>query len=370
MSEQLRRTPLHAEHLRLGAKMVPFAGWSMPVQYPTGIRAEHRAVREAAGLFDVSHMGEFELSGPEALRLVQRVAVNDASRLEVGQAQYSALCLEDGGVLDDLLIYRTAEEDFLLVVNAANREEDFRWIRRHAEGMDLSLEDRSDDYALLALQGPRAAAILEPLADIVLDDVSYYRFARGRVAGVPTLIARTGYTGEDGFELYLGQEDAVRAWRALLEAGEGQGLLPAGLGARDTLRLEVGYPLHGSDLGPDRTALEAGLGWIVKLEREDFVGQRALARQKEEGVEWRLAGIRLAEKGFPRPGYPVVADGREVGVLTSGTVSPSLGVGIGLAYLPTALAQPGTRVAVRIRDRDVPGAVERPPFYRDGSIRR
>jgi aminomethyltransferase len=370
MSDALKETPLHGEHLRLGGKMVPFAGYAMPVQYPSGIQQEHRAVREGAGLFDVSHMGEFHLAGPDALSLLQEVTVNDASTLEVGQAQYSALCREDGGVIDDLLVYRTGEETWLLVVNAANREADWAQVSARAGGRELELEDRSDAVGLLALQGPASQEILAPLTDVPLESLGYYRCAAGTVAGVEALVARTGYTGEDGFELYLPAGETVPVWRALLEGGEATGLLPAGLGARDTLRLEMGYALYGNDLDREHTALEAGLGWIVKLDKGDFVGREALARQKEAGVERRLAGIRLTGRGFPRPGYPVVVDGAEVGILTSGTVSPTLGEGIALAYLPTALATPGTEVAIRVRDREIPGRVQRPPFYTEGSIRR
>ncbi|MFW5904787.1 MAG: glycine cleavage system aminomethyltransferase GcvT [bacterium] len=370
MTETLRTTPLHDEHTRLGAKMVPFAGYRMPVQYASGARAEHRAVREAVGLFDVSHMGEFHLEGPQALELLRRVAANDAGSLDVGQAQYSVLLTDQGTVIDDLLVYRTGEERYLLVVNAATRKGDWDWIGSHAGGLDLELEDRSDETALLALQGPGAQEVLQPLTDVELDDVAFYRFAHGQVAGVPALVSRTGYTGEDGFEIYHAAERAPEVWRALLEAGESAGIEPAGLAARDILRLEVGYPLYGNDLDREHTALEAGLGWVVKLDRHDFVGREALLRQKDEGVPRRLTGIRLTERGFPRPGYAVVHDGREVGQVTSGTVSPSLETGIALAYLPAELASPGTSVAVRVRDRDVEGVTQRPPFYEDGSLRR
>jgi aminomethyltransferase len=370
MTDTLHNTPLHDEHVRLEAKLVPYAGYQMPIQYPTGIRAEHQAVREAAGLFDVSHMGEFHLEGPQALALLQKVAANDAGTLSVGQAQYSALLTPEGTVIDDLLVYRTGQETWLLVVNAANREADWAQVSAHAGGRELELEARSDAVGLLALQGPASQEILAPLTDVPLESLGYYRCAAGRVAGVEALVARTGYTGEDGFELYLPAGETTPVWRTLLEGGEATGLLPAGLGARDTLRLEMGYALYGNDLDLEHTALEAGLGWIVKLDKGDFVGREALARQKEAGVERRLAGIRLTGRGFPRPGYPVVVDGAEVGILTSGTVSPTLGEGIALAYLPTALATPGTEVAIRVRDRDIPGRVQRPPFYTEGSIRR
>lgn len=369
MNESLKRTPLYAEHVALGGKMVPFAGFEMPVQYPTGITAEHKAVREAAGLFDVSHMGEFILTGPQALDLIQKVTVNDASKMEVGQAQYSAMCMDHGGVVDDLIVYRFADR-WMLVVNAANLDKDLAWIRSHAEGMDVVVEDRSDEMALLALQGPAAREILRPLADIDVDDVKYYRFMEGTVAGVSGIISGTGYTGEDGFELYIPAEGAVTLWRALLEAGEGVGLIPAGLGSRDSLRLEVGYALYGNDLDEEHTPLESGLAWITKLDKGDFLGRGALAEQKGAGVPRRLVGLRLTEKGFPRPGYRLVVDGEPVGVVTSGTVSPSLGYGVAMGYLPPEHAKADTTVQVDIRGKAVAAVVQRPPFYTQGSIRR
>lgn len=369
MSGELKKTPLHAEHVALGGKMVPFAGFHMPVQYPTGITAEHRAVREAAGLFDVSHMGEFEVRGPDAEALVQRVTINDVTRIGPGQAQYSAMVREDGGVIDDLIIYRFPDR-FLLVVNASNREKDWAWISSHAQGMEVELEDRSDQIALLALQGPAARAILAPLAAVDLDEVGYYRFAETRVAGIPLVLSATGYTGEDGFELYLPADRASELWRTLLEAGGPKGLVPAGLGARDSLRLEMGYALYGNDLDEDHTPLESGLGWITRLEQGDFVGREALARQKAEGVTRRLVGLRLTARGFPRPGYPIRADGREVGRVTSGVLSPSLGEGVAMGFVEAAHASPGSQVAVEIRGREIPAVVQRPPFYTEGSIKR
>lgn len=369
MNPSLKRTPLHAEHVALGGKIVPFAGFEMPVQYPSGITAEHKAVREAAGLFDVSHMGEFFLTGPQALDLIQKVTVNDASKVEVGQAQYSAMCLEHGGVVDDLIVYRFADH-WMLVVNAANLDKDLSWIRNHAQGMDVTVEDRSDAMALLALQGPAAREILRPLCDIDVDDVKYYRFREGSVAGVPAVISGTGYTGEDGFELYIGNEGAVDLWRALMSAGEGKGLIAAGLGARDSLRLEVGYALYGNDLDEEHTPLESGLAWITKLDKGDFIGRRALVEQKEAGVPRRLVGLRLTEKGFPRPGYPLVTDGGAVGVVTSGTVSPSLGYGVAMGYVPPELSKADTPLQVDVRGKHVAAVVQRPPFYTQGSIRR
>ena len=369
MDPTLARTPLHDAHAALGGRMVPFAGHAMPVQYPTGIRAEHAAVRTAAGLFDVSHMGEFTVRGPQAAELVQHLTVNDVSRVAVGQAQYSALCNERGTILDDLLVYRFADR-FMLVVNAGNREKDWRWVGEHAAGYDVDLADDSDRVALIALQGPASQRILTPLTEAALDAVRYYRFAEGEVAGAPAVISRTGYTGEDGFELYLPAGAAAAVWNAILEAGASHCLVPAGLGARDSLRLEMGYALYGNDLDEEHTALESGLGWIVKLGAGDFVGRAALAAQKERGVARRLTGIRLTRRGFPRPGYPLVHEGEDVGVVTSGVASPSLGDGIALGYLPVALARPGTEIAVRIRGRVVPGRTQRPPFYTGGSIRR
>ena len=369
MNDALKRTPLFEEHVSLGGKIVPFAGFEMPVQYPTGITAEHRAVREAAGLFDVSHMGEFVVTGPQAQDLIQKITVNDVSKMEVGQAQYSAMCLEHGGIVDDLIVYRFSDH-WMLVVNAANLAKDFAWVTGHTQGLDVHVEDRSDHTALLAVQGPAAREILRPLADIDVDDVRYYRFAEGHVDGVPAVISGTGYTGEDGFELYIDPGAAVHLWKRILAAGEGKGLIPAGLGARDSLRLEVGYPLYGNDLDEEHTPLESGLAWITKLDKGDFIGRGAIAEQKERGVPRRLVGLRLTDKGFPRPGYAVVAEGAPVGVVTSGTVAPSLGYGVALAFVPPELSKADTRVQVEVRGKLLEAVVQRPPFYTQGSIRR
>ncbi|MFQ5890041.1 MAG: glycine cleavage system aminomethyltransferase GcvT [Gemmatimonadota bacterium] len=368
MSE-LKKTPLFEEHVKLNAKLVPFAGFAMPVQYPSGIRAEHKAVRETAGLFDVSHMGEFFVSGPGALAFVSRMTTNDPTRLAIGQAQYSVMCLDSGGIVDDLLVYRMGGEGFRLVVNAANLEKDWEHLNGATSGFDVRLEDESDRIALLALQGPAAGSILQPLASLELESIGYYEFAEGEVGGVPGVISRTGYSGEDGFELYLPADRAAAVWRLLLGEGEKDGLIPAGLGARDTLRLEMGYALYGSDIDEQTTPLEAGLGWLVKLDKGDFVGREALARQKEHGLERRLRGFRLVERGFPRAGYEVRFRDEDAGLVRSGTLSPSLDCGIGMAYLP-ADAQIGEALAVRIRSRDVPGEVHRLPFYTNGSLRR
>ncbi|MDH3205326.1 MAG: glycine cleavage system aminomethyltransferase GcvT [Gemmatimonadota bacterium] len=365
----LKRTSLFDEHVASGGKMVPFAGFEMPVQYPTGITAEHRAVREGVGLFDVSHMGEFVIRGPQALDLVQRISVNDASTLEVGQAQYSAMCTETGGVIDDLLIYRF-EDRYMLVVNASNLDKDWAWVQEHGETFDVDLQNVSDQTGLLAVQGPRARDTLRPLASIDLDSVRYYRFAEGEVAGVPAVISGTGYTGEDGFELYVSAADAPRVWRAVLESGAAAGIIPTGLGARDSLRLEMGYALYGNELDDEHTALESGLGWVTKLDKPDFVGRDALAAQKSTGLKRRLVGLQATERGFPRSGYDIVADGTTVGTVTSGTVSPSLGGGIAMGYVPTELAAKGTAVEIDARGRLFAAVVSSTPFYTKGSIRR
>jgi aminomethyltransferase len=365
----LKPTPLLEEHVRLGAKMVPFAGFEMPIQYPSGITAEHRAVRTASGLFDVSHMGEFDIRGPQALDLVQRVTVNDASTVEIGRAQYSAMCREDGGILDDLLVYRFRDR-WMLVVNAANRERDLAWVLSHGERLDVAVEDRSDAIALIAVQGPYAREAVRGVTDAPVDGIGHYRFIEEGVTGADAVISATGYTGEDGFELYVEADAAPTVWRALLEAGEGEGPKPCGLGARDSLRLEMGYPLYGNDLDEEHTPLEAGLGWMTKLDKEDFVGRDALVRQSEAGVERRLVGLVLGERGFPRAGYGVFFGDRLVGRVTSGVLSPTLGVGIAMAYVPTESASPGSELAVEIRGKRLPATVVKPPFYREGSIRR
>jgi len=369
MDDNLTRTRLFDIHTAAGAKMVPFAGYTMPIQYSGGIRAEHFAVRKAAGLFDVSHMGEFTVRGPQAQDLVQYLTVNDVSKVAVGQAQYSALCNEDGRILDDLLVYRCADR-FILVVNASNRVKDWNWVCEHGGGFDVEISDDSDDIALIALQGPASQAILTSLTDVELDAVGYYRFVEGAVAGAEGIVSRTGYTGEDGFELYLPAPTAASVWQALMQAGEPHGLSPAGLGSRDSLRLEMGYALYGNDLDEEHTALESGLGWIVKLDADDFIGRDALAAEKARGVSRRLTGIRCTQRGFPRPGYPIVHGGSEVGTVTSGVASPSLGEGVALGYVPAELARPGTDIGILIRGRTIAARTQRPPFYTKGSIRR
>jgi aminomethyltransferase len=364
--ETMKQTPLNAVHKALGARMVPFGGWEMPVQY-AGVIDEHLAVRERAGLFDVSHMGEIEVRGENALALVQRLTTNDAARLVDGQVQYSALCYPDGGVVDDVTLYRSSATHFLFCVNASNTDRDFAWMQQvHAESgiAGATLVNRSAEFAQLALQGPRAAAILARLTGVPLAKIAYYHFGEGTVAGVPALVSRTGYTGEDGFELYIPAEAAVSLWNRLLEAGQGDGLQPIGLGARDTLRLEKGYALYGHELSPEISPLEAGLGWIVKLDKDDFVGRDALVRQKAAGIPRRLVGLLMAERGIPREGYPVFAGDRQVGAVTSGTMSPSLKCGIALALVESPCAVLGRELLIGIRDRRLRATIVKPPFVK------
>ena len=355
------RTPLYDAHKRLGARFVSFAGWEMPVQY-AGILEEHRAVRERAGLFDVSHMGEVEVRGPRALEAVQRLMVNDAGRLRDGQVQYSMLCLENGGVIDDVTVNRFSAERFLVCVNASNAQKDFGWMRDHALA-GAEVVDRSADFALLALQGPRASEILSRCTRIDLTTLRSFCFAEGEVAGVPVIAARTGYTGEDGFELYAPAERGVALWDALLAEGAAYGLQAAGLGARDTLRLERALPLYGHELDEEHSPLEAGLAWVVKLDRE-FIGGAALMRQKAEGVRRRLVGLTMLQPGIPRQGYAIKSEGRTVGAITSGTQSPTLGKPIALGYVEVALAAVGSRLEVEIRQRGVAAEVVPLPFYK------
>jgi len=365
----LKRTPLYEAHIELGAKIVPFAGFEMPVQYPTGITREHEAVRSTAGMFDVSHMGEFLAEGPDALAFVSHVTTNDPAQLAIGQVQYSVFCLPDGGIVDDLLVYRMGDQRFRLVVNGANIDKDWAHVTDLARDFEVELTDESDGVGLIALQGPAAEAILQPLVDVDLAPLGFYWFSEGHVDGIPGVISRTGYTGEAGFELYLPAAETRSVWDRLLAVGEAHGLIPAGLGSRDSLRLEMGYALYGNDIDEQTSPLEAGLSWLVKLGKPSFVGRDALLAQKEAGPTRRLRGFKLAERGFPRPGYDVISGGAKVGPVRSGTLSPTLGCGIGTVYLP-ADARPGDPMSVRIRDRDIPGEVTALPFYDGGSLKR
>lgn len=364
----LKRTPLYDLHRELGAKLVPFAGFEMPVQYPTGITAEHRAVRESCGLFDVSHMGELIVRGPQALDFVTHVTTNDVAKLKVGQVHYSTILNEGGTIEDDCLVYRFASH-FMVVVNASNVDKDIAHISTYLDRFDATLEDRSDEMALLALQGPKAEALMQSLTGTALGDLAYYHFAEGEVAGRPAIISRTGYTGEDGFELYVENEHAPPIWQALLDTGA---VTPAGLGARDTLRLEMGMALYGNDIDDTTTPLEANLAWLVKMAKGDFVGCEALARQKEQGVPRKLVGFTLDDpRAIARHGFPVLVDGQGGEVVRSGTMSPSLGIPIGTCYVPAAVAKAGagSPLEVEIRGKRVAGTIVKMPFYKSGSHR-
>jgi aminomethyltransferase len=362
----LKRTPLYERHRALGGKLVEFGGWEMPVQY-VGLSEEHHAVRQRAGLFDVSHMGEIRVKGPKAFDLVQRLTCNDVAALDDGKVQYSAFLTEKGTFVDDLLTYRLAADDYLLVVNASNTPKDVAWARSHAVDVatDVRVTDESERWGQLALQGPKAQEILQPLVDVDLASILYYRFRHAHVHGVPSIVSRTGYTGEDGFEVYLPSQDAVRAWDAILEAGRSQGAIPVGLGARDTLRLEARLALYGNDIDDTTTAWEADLGWIVKMKKGDFIGRDALARQKEEGLRRKLAGFEVNGRGIARHGHTLRVDGTlEPGIVTSGTQTPTVGKAIGLAYVPLAAAVPGTAITIDVRGRDVPAVIVPTPFYK------
>lgn len=357
-----QRTPLFECHQRAGGKLVDFAGWQLPVQY-SGVMEEHRAVRRAAGLFDVSHMGEFKVSGPGAESLLQRLTPNDVSKLTPGRIHYSGLLTDAATYVDDLLVYRIGQEEFLLVVNAANADKDFTWIEDRVSG-EVLLENVSSDYGLLALQGPRAAEILAHLTEIDLSQIRYYRFEIADVDGHSALVSRTGYTGEDGFELYLSPTGAPVIWDRLLEVGGPLGLVPAGLGARDTLRLEAAMALYGHEIDDTTTPLDAGLGWVVKLAKGDFLGREVLVGQKEHGLEQKLVGFEMVGRGIGRQGYPVLAAGKEVGRVTSGSFSPTLEKAIGMAYVPPGLAKEGTEIEIQVRKNAVPARVVPIPFYK------
>lgn len=357
-----KRTPLFDVHQSLGARLVEFGGWEMPVWYE-GIIAEHHAVRNRVGLFDVSHMGEFLIHGRGALAFVRKMFTNDAALLVPGQAQYTLMPNAHGGTVDDLLLYRLAEDRFLTVVNAANIDKDREWLRAHLPE-DVALEDISDEKVLLALQGPKAEAVLAGLTDAPLSELAYYHFCEATVAGLPAFISRTGYTGEDGFEIMVAADDGRQLWSAIMAAGEEFAIRPAGLGARDSLRLEAAMPLYGHELDEDTSALEAGLGYFVKLDKPEMMGMERLRREKTEGVRRKLVGLVAEERAVPRQGCRVLAEGQPVGVVTSGTLSPTLGQPIAMAYVPPEHAAVGTRLAIEIRGRATPATVVKRPFYR------
>jgi aminomethyltransferase len=363
-----RRTPIYERHLALGARMVPFAGWTMPVQY-SGIINEHRAVRRQAGLFDLGHMGQVDVSGPDALAFLQYVTTNDVSTLEPGDAHYSLLPNEQGGVVDDIIIYRNpAGDGYMVVVNASNRDKDVAWLQRHAAArndLDVAVKDISDRTGMIAIQGPAAERITQVLTDLDLSGMPYWYWHRATVAGAAAMMARTGYTGEDGFEFYTSIDDIGPLWDALMEAGKAEGIVPVGLGARDTLRLEARMPLYGQELADDIGPLEAGLGWAVKLDKGDFVGRDHIAAMKESGPPRRTVGFKLTERGgSPRTHYEVRVEGRPVGEVTSGAMSPTLGENIGLALVETDVAGIGKPLEVVVRDRPVAAVQVKTPFYK------
>jgi aminomethyltransferase len=362
----LRRTALNGVHRALGARMVDFAGWDMPVEY-SGITDEHLAVRLRAGLFDVSHMGEIDIRGPGALALVQQVTSNDASRLKTGQAHYSALMYPNGSAVDDCLVHRFGDDHFFLCVNASNADQDFAWITQHNR-FDAEARNVSAEYSQLALQGPAALTIMAKVTGTDLASIRYYWFTQASVAGVPGLLARTGYTGEDGFEFYFAPPESERVWNALLTAGKPEGLIPAGLGARNTLRLEAGMALYGHELDENTTLLEANLGWITKLDKGDFLGREVLAQQKQNGTRKQLIGFEMADRVPARDGYPVWSGQEQIGRVTSGSPAPYLRKNIGMAYVShagRALAlDPAQQIEIEIRGRRVPGRVVALPFYK------
>jgi aminomethyltransferase len=359
----MKDTALSKVHESLGAKMVPFAGYNMPVQYE-GVKAEHEVVRTGVGVFDVSHMGEFLLTGENALDLIQKVSSNDATKLTPGKAQYSCLPNDQGGIVDDLIIYMMAENKYLLVVNASNIQKDWDWISSH-NTMGAEMRNLSDDYSLLAIQGPKAAEAMQSLSPIKLDEIPFYNFVVGEFAGIENvIISATGYTGSGGFEIYCKNDEAEQVWNKVFEAGKDWDIKPIGLAARDTLRLEMGYCLYGNDINDTTSPLEAGLGWVTKFSK-DFINSEALAAQKEAGVTRKLVGFELVDRGIPRHDYPIVdADGNEIGIVTSGTMSPSTGKAIGLGYVPKELSTPGSEIFIQVRNKNIKAVVAKPPFYK------
>lgn len=361
----MKETPLTPIHKELGARMMPFAGYNMPVSY-SGINEEHLTVRSKVGLFDVSHMGQFFLKGERALDLIQKVSSNDASKLSIGQAQYACFPNASGGIVDDFLVYKLNESEYMLVVNASNIEKDFNWIAA-ANDMGVEIEDRSDSMALLALQGPKAAEVLQKITAIKVDQIPYYYFGVGTVAGIDNVIvSATGYTGSGGYEIYLENKDAVKIWKLLLEEGKGEGIMPIGLGARDTLRLEMGYCLYGNDITDDTSPIAAGLGWITKTKKEaDFFSKATFISERADGVARKLVGFKVDDRRVPRQGYPLVdSEGNEIGIVTSGTMSPSLELPIGMGYVDKAFSKAGQSIAVKIRNKILPATVTKLPFYK------
>lgn len=366
-SAALKRTPFYAIHVAAGAKMVSFAGFEMPIQYPSGITAEHNAVRKACGVFDVSHMGEFIIKGPQAIDFVTYVTSNDVAALQDGQVHYSGILTEQGTFVDDCLVYRYAADHLMMVVNGSNKDKDLAHIQQYKGKFDCTLVDVSDDIGLLAVQGPQAQEILQALTPKALDEIKYYWFTETTVAGIPMTLSRTGYTGEDGFELYHDAKDSEKLWAALMATGR---ITPTGLGCRDSLRLEMGMALYGNDIDDTITPLEAGLGWLVKMKKGDFVGRAALEAQKAAGITRKLVGFTFEEKAIPRHGYPVFVNGAPSGIVMSGIMSPSVGCGLGTAYVPAAHAKDGNTIEVEIRGKRVVGTITGFPFWKHGTVKR
>lgn len=360
----LKRTPFYNLHTAIGAKIVEFAGFEMPVQYSSTIE-EHLAVRRSVGVFDVSHMGEFYVRGKDALSFLQKVTINDAARLKTGRVQYSAMCYEDGGIIDDLLVYRM-ENEYMLVVNASNLQKDFEWLQSQKFG-DVELENVSDSTALLAVQGPKSLSTLQKLTKEDLSKIEYYSFTHGVLAGVSMIISRTGYTGELGFELYFNADvqTAKNVWNAIFEAGKEFGIQPVGLGARDTLRLEMGFCLYGNDIDKTTNPLEAGLGWITKLSKKEFNGRNSMLKAKEEGLKRKLVGFALPDRTIARHGYEILYNGNAVGHVTSGTFSPSLKKGIGMGYVSAELTNTGSVISISIRGKEIPATIVAMPFIQN-----
>ena len=358
----MNKIPLHDLHVALGAKIVPFAGFEMPVRY-TSDKEEHLCVRNDVGVFDVSHMGEFMIEGPEALNLIQKVTSNDAAKLVDGQAQYSCLPNDKGGIVDDLIVYRFSAEKYLLVVNASNIEKDWNWISAQ-NSMGATMSNQSDEYVLLAVQGPKAVQTLQKLTEIDLSTIEFYHFREGVLAGEEMIISATGYTGAGGFELYVPKASAETVWKKVFEAGEEFNIKPIGLGARDTLRLEMGYCLYGNDINDETSPIEAGLGWITKFTKE-FINHENILKHKEDGPSKRLVGFVMDGKGIPRAEYKILsAEGEELGVVTSGTLSPSMNVGVGLGYVKSGLHKSGTKIQIEVRNKQLPATITRPPFLK------
>jgi aminomethyltransferase len=364
---ELKKTALNDIHRRLGGRMVEFGGWDMPVQYPAGTVSEHLRTRTHAGLFDVSHMGEIDVRGPEAISFVNRLVSNDASKLVDGQAQYSALMTPAGTVIDDLLVYRFAENHLLLVVNAGTTDKDWDWVSSHHQNEAVELQDRSADYCQIAVQGPDAISILQKLTRVPLSEIRYYHFREGEVDGVPAIVSRTGYTGEDGFEVYAATDHAGQLWNKILDAGnsgDDDGILPCGLAARNTLRLEAGMCLYGHEIDETTTLLEANLGWICKLNKGEFIGRERLQKQKEEGIRRKLVGFEVTDRGIARDGQEVLIDGQGVGRVTSGSPAPFLKKNIGMAYVPVEFANEGRTIQIDVRGRLVGAQIVPLPFYK------